>query len=141
VPKDQIAQRFGVTVRTIYTWEQKLYAKLRDEARNIDANVFLGESLEFYKTLRAAGMAIYLTGTDVRTKQVGLEQARAANNDMHKYLHTAGFYDAVKFQPQASSQADERSRLAGEVARGARDILAAFEIIDGELDTVYEDET
>jgi DNA-directed RNA polymerase specialized sigma24 family protein len=29
VPKDQIAQRFGVSVRTIYKWEQRLYAKIR----------------------------------------------------------------------------------------------------------------
>ena len=29
VPKDQIAQRFGVSVRTIYKWEQRLYVKIR----------------------------------------------------------------------------------------------------------------
>lgn len=140
VPKDQIAQRFGVTTRTIYNWERRLFAKMRDDAKNMDPNTFLGESLEFYKQLRAAGMALYLTADNLRSKQVGLEQARSAHNDMHKFLHIAGFYDAVKFQPSGASNMDEHSRLANEVAQGAKDILSAFEVLDGDFEDLGDDE-
>lgn len=140
VPKDQIAQRFGVTTKTIYNWEQRLHTKMREEAKNMDPAAFLGESLEFYKQLRAAGMALYLTADNLRTKQVGLEQARSAQNDMHKFLHLAGFYEAVKFQPQGISQMDDSSRLANEVAQGAKDILSAFAVIDGEFTEVEEED-
>jgi transposase-like protein len=133
VPKDQIAQRFGVTTRTIYNWEVKLKDKMRREAKEMDPASFLGESLEFYKQLRAAGMAMFLTGANLREKQIGMEQARSAHNDMHKFLHLAGFYDVVKFQPSNAAREDQHVVLAEEVAQGARDILSAFEFLDGDF--------
>ena len=135
VPIDQIAVRFGVTTRTIFNWRRRLDEKYRDEARKMNPTSFLGESLEFYRTLRSAGMAIFLTaGDSLHAKRVGLEQARAAHNDMHKWLHMAHFYDEVRFRPSdSSSTGDEHALLAQDLAKGAQDILAAYEIIDGEL--------
>jgi transposase-like protein len=140
VPRDQIAQRFGVTTRTIYNWERKLRDRMRAEARDMDTTSFLGESLEFYKQLRSAAMAMFLTGGTLREKQIGMEQARAAHNDMHKFLHIAGFYDTVKFQPANANREDNHLRLAEEVAQGARDIMDAFAVLDGDYEEIDDQE-
>jgi hypothetical protein len=137
IPRDQIAFKFGVTVHRVAKWEQVLRLKHKQEAQNVDAMGFLGETLDFYRMLRGIGMELYFREAPIRDKVMGLEIARSAHNDMQRFMQMAGFYDTVRFIPKEETQKDKDHAIAESLAQGAKDILAAFDVIDGSYES-YE---
>lgn len=129
-PMDTIARSFGVNVATIYRWKQKLNDRYRAEALNFDPMPFFGKSLKHYEALKNAGWQMYMTGDDSATKARGLEIARGAENDMHKMLHVAGFYDSIHYKPPVKNADDANADQSGSLG----DLAKAFLTDLGEVE-------
>jgi hypothetical protein len=138
IPCDQMARRFGVSIRTVMRWRAALKDKFREEARLFDPVAFLGRSLKHYEALTAAAWQLHMTGRTHSDKLRALEVARSVEGDVHKFLHVAGFYDAVQFQPTDASSKDEAVRHADDLRVTAQQFLAELAEL-GEAESLPED--
>jgi len=127
IPHDQIAQLFYVSVRTVGRWKREIAERLVEEISTTDIKSLVGESMSFYREIRAQALreADNLKGTE---KIAVLQIAMEAENNLHKMLKTAGVYDANKITPNATVY--DSSDAASELLVTVNDILAAGFTID-----------
>jgi len=113
VPLDAIAQKFGVTVRTISNWKKRYRARLREAAAHLDRVLLLGEIMDFYEDMVAQSLQLSLTAETRREKLAALAAARAAMGDKLKFLKSIGFWDNFEFGKELE---EERMRRADKLS-------------------------
>jgi len=121
VPLDAIAQKFGVTVRTISNWKKRYRARLREAAAHLDRVLLLGETMDFYEDMVAQSLQLSLTAETRREKLAALAAARAAMGDKLKFLKSIGFWDNFKFGKEQEEERirEERIRRADKLSADA----------------------
>jgi hypothetical protein len=134
MPLDSVAQKFGVDIRTVHRWRAELNDKYRQDAKQFDPMPFFGRTIEHYEALKAAGWQLYMTSRTGVDKARGLEAARAAEGDMHRFLHVSGFYNAVHFTPPVNTEDSEGARAANDLSEITRALVTDMrEITDAEI--------
>lgn len=131
VPTDQIAQMFNVSVHTIYNWIDELRARMKAEATTMSITQVAGDTLSFYNEIRSTGLTTASTAQDIKHKIKGMEVALKAEQDKHKFLQVAGFYDTAKLG---------RETMEDESAKKARQIINMTKnLLSGEFEAEEED--
>jgi hypothetical protein len=95
VPLTRIALKFGVDVRTVHLWKNRLYERYRKDALSIEAGTLVGEVLENYRAITAIGMrqALDADEGDFARQRAGLLIAMRAQADLVHFLRLAGLLD------------------------------------------------
>ncbi len=139
VPTDEIARMFNVQVVTVYKWLDELNKRLKQEANAITLNHIAGDTLAFYAEVRSLGLTTATTSDKVAEKVRGMEVALRAEQDKHKFLQVAGFYDTAKLG--RDQQEDEAGRKATKLIEMTQNLLnGTFEATDeDELEESDED--
>jgi transposase-like protein len=124
VPLDAIAQKFGVTVRTISNWKKRYRERLREGAARLDRELLFGETMSFYRSMVEQCLQLSLTAKTSREKLAALAAARAAMGDKLRFLKSIGFWDNFKF---GNEQNEERMRRADKLSAEALKVLFGFD--------------
>lgn len=131
VPVDEIARMFNVSVEKVYKWIKELNDRLKQEATSLTLNHVAGDTLSFYGEIRAMGLTQASTSTKVQEKIRGLEVALRAEQDKHKFLQTAGFYDTAKLGRER--QEDDAGKRAQKLITMTQSLLnGTYELSDDE---------
>lgn len=102
IPMDEIAQQLGISISQAYRYRKELNKKLREDAKSLDIESLIGESMAFYGENAAMAMrAASASNLPVAIKLAAMRTALASRNDMHRFLMAAGVYDALRFRPPA----------------------------------------
>tara|TARA_R100001086_G_C11830307_1_gene256470 strand:- start:793 stop:1782 length:990 start_codon:yes stop_codon:yes gene_type:complete len=133
VPTDQIAQMFNVTVPTIYGWVEELRARLKAEATTITITQVAGDTLSFYNEIRSTGLTTASTAETTKERIKGMEVALKAEQDKHRFLQVAGFYDTAKLGRETME--DESAKKAREIVNMTKNLLS------GNYEVTEESET
>ena len=124
VPLDAIAERFGVTVRTVSNWKRELHERYRDEACLLDPMRFFGQTIAHYGSIKAAGWRLYRTGETSAEKLAGLRVVLQAESDLHRFLGLSGFYRECRFSPHQKFEWERNDDSVGHLADGLVSELA-----------------
>jgi len=112
VPLDEIARELDVSVQTILKDRQELYHRLRDEAKKLDINHLVGDTVGFYTEVQ--GMALRAASnakSPLNLRLAALRTALSSKNDMHRFLAAAGVYDVLRYKATEDQSADDISKL------------------------------
>lgn len=98
----QIGNILGVPLNRAYQLRRELFNRMGKEAGNIDMGVHSARTMAFYDEIRSTALrhhdAVPDGGSNVDRARF-LALAMAAENNKHKFLQVAGFYDSVKLHP------------------------------------------
>ncbi len=137
VPLDQIANELGVSVRTIIRDRQELNRRLREEAKNLDINELIGDTIGFYKEVRGMGLrAASLSKAPLNMRLAAMRTALGATNDMHRFLTNAGVYDVLHFQPNEKDSQGDIEKLVNITEQ----LLSSEDIEQAGLQSIANDE-
>lgn len=130
VPLDQIAQELSVSVDTVMRDRKELFNRLKEEAKSLDINKLVGDSMGFYNEVK--GMALRsasATKLPMNLRLAAMRTALAANNDMHRFLSHVGVYDVLKYRTgegESSSDIDKLMQITDAVIKSAEDPLQSI---------------
>lgn len=107
IPLDQIAAELKVSISTIEKDRVLLKQRLREEARSLNIDEMIGNSLGMYDEI--AGMALKVAsdtgnvalgrpGQPTAMRLAAMRTALAAKADQTRFLHTAGVFDVLPFR-------------------------------------------
>lgn len=112
IPLDQIADQLDVSVSTVQRDRSELFRRLKTAAKKLDINILVGDSVGFYNEISAMALRIASNRkTPTSQKLQALRTAAAGRNDMHRFLSTAGVYDALKFKKEKDSGLSDIEKL------------------------------
>jgi hypothetical protein len=112
VSVDQIAQQMRVSVRTVQRDRAELFRRLKEEAKELDIFELIGKSMGFYEEVKALSMrAASGDKIPLNLRISALRTALSANNDMHKFLNTAGVYDVLRYRATDNDSEDDIRQL------------------------------
>lgn len=113
LPLDEIATAMGVSVSTVMRDRLELKERLRQNAKELDIDVMIGNSKGFYEEVQAMAMrAASSNQTPMPMRLAAMRTALAAQNDTHRFYQAAGVYDVLRFRRGASEgQVSDISRL------------------------------
>lgn len=144
VPLDKIATELDVSVHTIMRDRTELNKRLREEARNLDINHLIGDTVGFYKEVQ--GMSLRTAShakAPINMKLAAMRTALASMNDQHKFLSLAGVYDALRYEAaQKDGKGDIEKMVAMTEAILMSDDDATLEDLQSiaDVDIVQEDD-
>lgn len=144
----QIAKEFNVSTSTVARWVNMLRERMRDEVKQLDPHLIIGEALSFYTEVRRTAMRefanapshaqqiqVHADGTETRTriidrnattyKSAMLGHAVRAQDSLLAVLEKAGMFDAL--EPPGSQPLHEDTSLA-EIMK---DVLDGGDFSDG----------
>lgn len=99
VPVDEIADQLGLSISQVFRDRAELTERLRSEARGLDINELIGDSKAFYEEAAAMSMrAASASNLPMPIRLAAVRTALASKNDMHRFMHTAGVYDVLRFR-------------------------------------------
>lgn len=102
VPVDEIADQLGLSISQVFRDRQELTVRLRQEAISLDVNELIGDSKAFYEEAAAMSMrAASSSSLPMPIRLAAVRTALASKNDLHRFLHTAGVYDVLRFRKAA----------------------------------------
>jgi hypothetical protein len=138
----QIANALDKPLSYGYALRHELERRMANEASNINLLAHSAASIGFYKEMR--GTALRQMDTDGLThvdKTRYMAVAMAAENNMHKFLQTVGFYEGAPLKPQEVDQdaASDMSLLTSSLrAMMNPDVYEdqMRDVIDGDFDDV-----
>jgi hypothetical protein len=112
VPLDEIARELEVSVQTVMRDRQELYKRLKDQAKHLDINHLIGDTLGFYDEVKSMGLRAASNSKYPMNARLGaLRTALAAKNDMHRFLHAAGVFDVLRFKAAEDQAGDDIATL------------------------------
>lgn len=112
VPLDQIAQELDVSVHTVIRDRKELYSRLRQEAKKMDTNELIGDTLGFYNEVQAVAMRMAsASNLPVSSRLASLRTALASKGDSHKFMSLAGVFDVLKFRKDSEESSDDITKL------------------------------
>jgi DNA-binding transcriptional MerR regulator len=107
LPLDTIAEMLDLSARRVQMIRQDLFNRLRDEAKQADIYGIAGQTIAFYREVRATAMRIASENKHgVQNQMNALRIALSAEADTHRFLQASGFYDNARFIPQGASSDD-----------------------------------
>lgn len=99
VPLDEIAQQLDISVSTVQRDRTELFKRLREEAKSLDINKLVGDTLGFYNEIVGMSMrAASSSKTPMNVRLAALRTALSARNDNHRFLQAAGIFDVLKYR-------------------------------------------
>lgn len=99
VPVDEIANQLGLSISQVFRDRQELTERLRQEARGLNIDELIGDSKAFYEEAAAMSMrAASASNLPMPIRLAAVRTALASKNDMHRFMHTAGVYDVLRFR-------------------------------------------
>lgn len=140
----QISNVLGLPLDQTYQLRRELFGRMAKEAGNIDMMVHSARTIAFYDEIRAQALRHHDSFPDVvpgTPMSNGVDRARflalamAAENNKHKFLQIAGFYDNVKLHP-APPQTDGPDDMA--VLRQAMTAMLDPSLHEAEIDNMLE---
>lgn len=102
VPLDQIAAEFQVSVSTIEKDRAELKQRMRQRAREMNIDEFIGEQTGMYEEV--SGMALRIASSSAPTpmKLAALRTTLAANADRTRMLSSTGVLDVLRYRKAAT---------------------------------------
>jgi len=111
VPVSGVAERFGVSERTVYSWKKSLNKELL-ASEDIDDLTLVVDGIEQYKMLRAeAWQKLHLAET-TNDQVKFLRLLLSIENGYHRLLKYAGAYDGQPLAKGSSEARDVRLHMA-----------------------------
>jgi hypothetical protein len=122
---DMMAEKLGVTVRTIERYRADIRKRNVQKARNVEADEMMGEILSYYEH------QIHLSGQGFLTAKSADERAKAqmtglkAQGDRVRFLKEWGVFDTHRYAPstQENDNGAGKAKVAG-LLEDLRDILS-----------------
>jgi len=128
VPLDEVARELGVSVQTVIRDRKELYNRLKDQAKTLDINHLIGDTIGFYDEVKSMGLRAASNSKYAMNARLGaLRTALAAKNDMHRFLQAAGVFDVLRFKSADEGSTDDIAALV-EISK------AILESEDGKFD-------
>ena len=113
---------FNVSVPTIYDWIDEMRERLKAEGTSITISQVAGDTLSFYNEARSFGLTTASTSDTVKERVKGMEVALKAEQDKHKFLQAAGFYDTAKLGRETME--DESAKKAQSIINMTKNLLS-----------------
>lgn len=138
IPLDEIARQLDVSVRTLQRDRAEIYRRMRAQAGSMNLNEFVGDTVAFYKEMRALMLRIASSSeTDMNKRLAAGSRAMQAQKDMAAVMNAAGVFDVLKFKAEDQDQDSELAQLlaltkdfleneTGKDEEAALDILEEF---------------
>ncbi len=99
VSLDTIAEEMDVSIHTIMRDRKELRRRLQDEAKNLDINHLIGDTLGFYQELQAMSLRMAtMKKAPMNMRLAALRTALASKNDQFRFLNSAGVLDVLRYQ-------------------------------------------
>jgi hypothetical protein len=112
VPLDEIAKELDVSVSTIKNDRTELYHRLRKEAKSLDINKIVGDTLGFYAEVRGMSMRTASVAKLPMNIRLGaLRTALSSKNDEHRFLHASGVFDVLRYKATDNDSGDDITKL------------------------------
>ena len=103
IPLDQIATQLGVSTSTVIRYRQELYKRLRKEAKTLDINTFIGDTIGFYGEVSSMALrAASQNKAPLNIRLAALRTALGAKDRLTKFLGDAGVLEVLKYEPEKS---------------------------------------
>lgn len=135
VPLDEIARELDVSVSTIKNDRAELYRRLKDEAKNLDINKLIGDTLGFYAEVRGMSLrTASLAKMPMNTRLAALRTALSSKNDEHRFLVASGVFDVLRYRAAEDKSGNDITKLmqlteavAGSLADDDFDLAATMD--------------
>lgn len=112
VPLDQIARELGVAVRTVIRDREELRDRLRQEAKGLDINHILADTIAFYNEIQGMSMRIASKADSPAVIRLSaLRTASTAKLDLHKFLHASGVFDVLRYRASDDKNDNDIKKL------------------------------
>lgn len=112
VPLDEIAKELDVSVATVIRDRNELFKRLREEAKRLDINILVGDSVGFYTEVQSMAMRMASNSKlPVSSRLAAMRTGLTAKNDMHRFLNAAGIYDVLRYRATEESAGSEIDKL------------------------------
>jgi hypothetical protein len=99
VPLDQIARELEVSIHTVMRDRKELYSRLKEEAKKLDINKLIGDTMGFYQEVQGMGLrAASVTKLPMNMRLAAMRTALASKNDLHRFLNHVGVYDVLRYR-------------------------------------------
>ena len=102
VPLDQIAQQFQVSVSTIEKDRAELRQRLRQKARDMNIDEYIGGQTELYDEVSGMALRISSSNAPVPMKLAAMRTTLAANADKTRMLQSTGVLDVLRYRRAAT---------------------------------------
>lgn len=103
IPLDQIAQQFQVSVSTIEKDRAEIKSRMRQRARDMDINEFIGQQSELYDEVSAMSMRVASSSNaPTPMKLAAMRTTLAANADRTRMLQSTGVMDVLRYRRAAT---------------------------------------
>ncbi|WP_439813831.1 hypothetical protein [Zavarzinia sp. CC-PAN008] len=136
LPLEMIAHTLGCSVRFVFRLRKELCARLVSDASGLDPYEIGGRAVAFYEENRAAFLRIADDGNQpIRTRMRALAQARGANNDLQRFLHVSGFWQANPMDPKKAKKEAETAAKAEDLIQQMMRLVAGGSM--GAVDEFY----
>jgi hypothetical protein len=129
VPLDKIADELNLSVSQVRRDRASLYARIREEAKSLDINMLVGDSVGFYNEIMSMALrAASLNKTPLNMRLAAMRTSLSAKNDMHRFLQASGVYDVLKYKAAEEGSSD------GDISKMVKLTKMMLEMdIEGEL--------
>jgi hypothetical protein len=112
VPLDEIARELDVSVSTIMRDRQVLYDRLRTEAKKLDINQMVGDTMGFFSEIQGMALrAASIKKSPVNLRLAAMRTALSSRNDQHKFLEKAGVFDVLRYRMSEEDSAGDMEKL------------------------------
>lgn len=99
VPLDKIADELNLSLSQVRRDRAELYTQIREEAKSLDINMLVGDSVGFYNEIMSMSLrAASLNKTPLNMRLAAMRTSLSAKNDMHRFLQASGVYDVLRFK-------------------------------------------
>lgn len=108
----EIAKQLNLSNATVNKYIKRINEKLRENAKNLDINILIGDTISFYKELEAITM-IAATDEDlpVDERLSAVKTAILAKDGHSKFLEKTGVFETLRFQSATSNTDDSLVKL------------------------------
>lgn len=110
VPLDQIARRFGVTVRTVQNWRGELHRIVAEEARKLDPYPIIGEAMAHYRMVRGDAHQRALAARNMAEWKAAMEIALKAEGEFFKLMQVSGGFERNLMREGMDAKVAERTQ-------------------------------
>lgn len=113
IPLDEIANQLGVSVTTVLRDRKELHQRLREESKQLDIDLIVGNSKETYEEILSLALrAASNSNAPIAMRLAAMRTSLAAENDKHRMLQASGVYDVLRYRRSADGgQLNDIQRL------------------------------
>lgn len=129
-----IAREFRVSVRTVYTWRERLRERFIREAEATDFRPLFHDTMLFFEEARAMALTQYAKASTTLERVACVNSAVRSQAGLHRFLSLSGFFDTRRL-PDRSGE-DPQTARADRVVDMVQDAFGVFEQEDPDDDAV-----